>query len=254
MPHKIAEEIATKVGPKPSLEHHIQQGMSEDATEEQNYLRARNRFPKLSFDCYCKNSSLFGDKRIQAALPSRDAVRKRLDNNNRLLYKSLCEGSQEAPLKQRLHKLIEKGPVDEGAKHIVASYLDYYLVSISSNAARQVFSSINLYEEAIRPLLEKYPEIMREAAIQIAAVLINKIGIELKDKNDALRLSTIHSTRCPQLCCLINDPEIGQFLPADQLEAATKRLEEATKLYNDDPDLYDYLDAAYDRLNMQEYD
>jgi hypothetical protein len=250
MPHRIPEEVATKAGPKPWLEPHIRQGMSEGGSDEQNYLRARNRFPKLSLESYYKNNSLFDDERIQAALPSRDAVRKHLDNNNGLLYKSFCAGSQEAPLKQRLHKLIEKGPVDEEAKGIAVDHLRYYLVSISSSAARQVFSSSSLYEEAIKPLLEKYPEIVHGATIQVAATLIEHLSIELEDKDDALMLSTSHYIDCPQLHCLINDPELSQFLPADQLEVATKMLEETAKLYNDDPDMYDYLNAAYDVLNI----
>jgi hypothetical protein len=253
MPHQIPEKIATKAGPKPWLEPHIKQDMSEDASEEQQYLKARNRFPKLSFDSYYNNSCFFDDKDIQAALPSREAVRKHLDNHIRLLCESSYQGSQNAPLKQGLHDLIEKGHVGEGAKGIVVSYLRYYLISISSDVARQLFSSSNLYEEAIRPLLEKYPEIVREAAIQLAAVLIKPICNELKDKDDALMLSTSIAIYCPQLRYLIDDPEISQFLSADQLEVATKTLEQAAKLYNDDPDLYDYLEAAHDVLNMKDY-
>jgi hypothetical protein len=95
---------------------------------------------------------------------------------------------------------------------------------------------------------------MREATIQIATALIYQVGNELQeDKDDMLPLSGMYSVDCPQLCCLINDPELSQFLPADQFEVATKALAKATKLYNDDPDLYDYLDAAYDVLDTLDY-
>jgi hypothetical protein len=251
MPHKIFEGIAVTSGSKPWLETHTKQGMSKELNDEQNYLRARKRFPNLSFNIYCKHRSLFEDEDIQAALPSRDAVKKYLDKERLSLCKSLFKGSQEVHLKQGLHELLEKGPVDEGDKDIVASHLDYYLVSISSDVARQVFSSSNLYGEAIKPLLARYPEIMRESAIQLTAALIEQIGKELKD--DAVMLASSNSIDCPQLRCLIDDPELSRFLHADQLEVATKMLEEAAKLYNNDADLYDYLEAAYDRLNMQEY-
>jgi hypothetical protein len=251
MPHQILEEIPVKAGPKPWLEPHIQQGMSEDANNEQKYLRAKERLSKLSFDTYYRHRSLFDDEDIQATLPSRNVVRKYLDNDNLLVYESLYKWSQEAPFKQRLYELIERGPVDEGAEYIVARYLGCYLASISSDAARQVFSSSNLYEEAIRPLLARYPEIVREATIQLAAVLIEQISNELQeDKDDMLLLSSMYSDDCPRLRCLIADPKLSQLLPADQIEAVEKTLEEAAKLYNDDPDLYDYLDAAYDVLGM----
>jgi hypothetical protein len=253
MPHKIPEEITATSGTKPWLEPHTKQEMSEELNDEQKYSRAKERFPRLSFECYNKNSCLFDDENIQASLPSREAVRKYLDSDNLLLYASYNEGSQEAPLRQSLHELIEKGSADEEAKYTVDRYLDCHLASISSDAARQVFSSSNLYEDAIRPLLARYPEIVREATVQLAAVLIKKISNQLKDKDGALRLSTIYAIRCSQLRCLINDPELGQFLPADQLEVATKTLEEAAKLYNDDPDLYDYLEAAYDALDTLDY-
>jgi hypothetical protein len=134
-----------------------------------------------------------------------------------------------------------------GAICIVAHYLGDYLLSISSATARQAFSSTDLYEEAIRPLLVKHPELVREATIQIATILVDDMGNELKDKDDALMLPTFYSLRC-----LLNDAKLSRFLPADQLEAARKTLEEAIKLYEGDPDLYDYLNAAYDKLVMRD--
>jgi hypothetical protein len=209
-------------------------------------LRAKKRFPKLSVSTYRDSGFLF-DRRVRRSLPTRHAVRKYLDDDSRLLYESMYEGIQKADCKQRLHELIEKGPVDEGAKGLAVYYLGDYLLSISSAAAaRQAFSSADLYEEAVRPLLEKHPEFVREAVIHLATILVDNLSNELKDKDILWQLSSFCSTECPKLRCLIDDPELSRFLPADQLEVATETLEEATKLYNDDPDLCDYLTATYD--------
>jgi hypothetical protein len=130
MPHQIPVEIATKSDPKPWLETHTEQDMSEEPSDDQEYLKAKRRFPKLSFDTYYKNSCLFDDERIQASLPSKDAVRKYLDTDHLSLYTSMYKESQKAPIKQRLHELIEKGPIDERAKDTIICYLDCHLVSI----------------------------------------------------------------------------------------------------------------------------
>jgi hypothetical protein len=223
--------------------------MSEESRDREGYLKAKKRFPKLSFSAYYKNISLFDDERITRSLLDRDAVKKYLDDSKLAVYKSICKESQRAHSKQSLHELFERGPVDESAKHLVIYYVGNYLLSISSDAARQAFSSVNLYEEAVKPLLAKYPELVQKAAIQLAAALVEKISDELKDKDEALLLSGFYSRECTKLRGLIENPEFSRFLPADQLEAARRTLEEATKVYNDDPDFYDYLKAAYARLD-----
>jgi hypothetical protein len=250
MPHQIIEEIPVKAGPKPQLETHTTQDMSEEPSDDQGYLKAKRRFPRLSVNTYCMNSCFFADSRIQESLPSKDKVREYLDKYNWSLYECVYKGIQKADRKQKLHELIEKGPADEGAIRFVVHYLGNYLLSISSAAARQAFPFTDLYEEAIRPLLEKYPELVRRATIQIATTLIDNISNELEDKDHMLLLSNFNSLECPKVRGLIDNPELSRLLPADQLEVARKTLEEATELYNSDPDLYDYLTAAYDTLNM----
>jgi hypothetical protein len=108
MPHQIAEGIAVISDIKSYPEPQAKRDMSEEPNDEQAYLRARSRFPKLSFSNYCRNRCLFTDINIQRALPNKDAVRKHLDNNSRLLYEGYYEMTQEAPIRQGLRELIEK--------------------------------------------------------------------------------------------------------------------------------------------------
>jgi hypothetical protein len=249
MPHQVLEEIPVKADPKAWVEVHAKQDM-EESRDYEGYLKAKERFPKLSFDTYDKHSYLFDDERIRAPLPNREAVRKYFDNHNWSVYKSICEGSQSAHRKQRLHELLEEGSVDESAKHLVIYYIGNYLLSVSSDAARQAFSSVNLYEEAVKPLLAKYPGLVQKAVVRLTAALVDEISDELKGlDDDPYLLSSFYSCECSKLRGLIENPEFSRFLPADQLEAARRTLEEATKVYNDDPDFYDYLKAAYARLD-----
>jgi hypothetical protein len=255
MPSQVIEGTAAKTGKKPWPETHTKQGMSDDPRDTQGYLKAKERFPKLSFDTYCKKSCFFDDEYIQASLPNQDVVREYLDNYNWSVYKGTYEELQNADRKRRLHELIERGPVDAGAKGLVVWYIGGYLLLTSSAAAvRQAFLPNHLYEEAIRPLLEKYPELVRSATIRLATTFVEDISSGLRDKDGPLLLSNFCSLECPKFRYLIDDPELSRFLPADQLEVVKKTLEEATELYNDDPDLCDYLAAAYDRLVMQDYE
>jgi hypothetical protein len=221
--------------------------------DEQGYLEAKKRFPKLSFDVYHKNNYLIDDDYIQELLPSRKAVSHYLGLYKWSLYEGIYEEIQDAYRGQKLHELIEKGFVDEGAKDLVVHYLGYYLLSISSVAAGEALESTELYEEAISPLLTKYPELVREAAIKLATTLIDDISNKLKDMYGTSMISEIYALECPKLRSLIDDPKFNRFLPAAQLEVAAKTLEEAAALYSNDPDTYDYLIVAYD-MSVRDYE
>jgi hypothetical protein len=252
MPHQeLPEEATVKAEQKHRLEMDTkpEPDMLRESSGYQKYLEAKRRFPTLSFDLFCRTGCYFVDSRIQRALPDSGAVEKYLQDYIWSLYECVYEGVQQADRKQTLHEILEKGPVVERALPFVVHYLDNYLLSNSSAGAREIFSATNLYEEVIRPLIERQPELMRSATIRFATTLLEKLSDILEDDQPS-RLSIFNAIECPQLCCLVDDPNLSQFLSADQLEAAKKTLEKATKRYNADPELHDYLSAAHETLEM----